>query len=118
MAARILRVGCECNRSGRLAQLVRAPCLHRGCRGFESLIAQFTAAMKVHETRADSAKAGPDSERDTRAGLARKTGQWADAATQKRPLPHQARATCARTFMNTRAIRHNSSIYSNCHFVR
>ena len=26
--------------AGRLAQLVRAPCLHRGCRGFESLIAQ------------------------------------------------------------------------------
>ncbi len=28
-------------RAGRLAQLVRAPCLHRGCRGFESLTAQF-----------------------------------------------------------------------------
>ena len=26
---------------GRLAQLVRAPCLHRGCRGFESLIAHL-----------------------------------------------------------------------------
>ncbi len=32
--------------SGRLAQLVRAPCLHRGRRGFESLIAHLATAGK------------------------------------------------------------------------
>ncbi len=35
--------------SGRLAQLVRAPLLHSGCRGFESLIAQFRFIVFLDE---------------------------------------------------------------------
>ena len=34
--------------NGRLAQLVRAPCLHRGCRGFESLTAHILICTCVH----------------------------------------------------------------------
>ncbi len=36
---------------GRLAQLVRAPFLHSGCRGFESLIAHQTVHATPLETR-------------------------------------------------------------------
>ena len=32
-------------RTGRLAQLARAPRLHRGCRGFESLIAHLAESI-------------------------------------------------------------------------
>jgi hypothetical protein len=37
------------NRNGRLAQLVRAPALQAGCRGFESL----TAHQRIHGLRWD-----------------------------------------------------------------
>src|SRR5436190_692181 len=49
-------------RFGRLAQLVRAPRLHRGCRGFESLnvapthdpsLSRITAVLKGDETALD-----------------------------------------------------------------
>ena len=37
---------CTVELCGRLAQLVRAPPLHGGCRGFESLIAHFTESLR------------------------------------------------------------------------
>src|SRR5262245_50321625 len=44
---------------GRLAQLVRAPCLHRGCRGFESLIAQFSREGPCTPAPADGTDISP-----------------------------------------------------------
>ena len=41
-------------RCGRLAQLVRAPPLHGGCRGFESLIAHFSQRREKSRNRISS----------------------------------------------------------------